>query len=68
MMGVITNLLARPELPADHGYPSPLVALMESCWQFEARARPSFAAVLDTIERVAADEGRPFPGALSPGG
>ncbi len=60
MMGVITNLLPRPELEPDHGYPQQLVDLMQQCWQFEAPLRPMFAAVLDTIERVASEAGLPF--------
>ncbi len=59
-MGVITNLLPRPELEPDHGYPQQLVDLMQQCWQFEAPLRPMFAAVLDTIERVASEAGLPF--------
>ena len=67
VMGVITNLLARPELPADaQHYPARLQALMRECWQFEPAKRPDFAVVLDAIERVAREEGIPFADALNP--
>jgi len=61
VMGVITNLLARPELPADaQHYPARLQELMRECWQFEPASRPDFAVVLDAVERVAREEGIPF--------
>ena len=52
--GVITNLLPRPELPADAAalYPEDLVTLMRSCWQRSLEQRPSFEAILDAIELV----------------
>ena len=51
VMGVITNLLARPELPADAAhYPASLGDLMRECWKFEAAGRPDFAVVLDALE------------------
>ena len=61
VMGVITNLLPRPELPADaQHYPPALEALMKECWAFEAEKRPDFARILDKIERCAKEEGMPF--------
>ena len=58
VMGVITNLLPRPELPEDAShYPPALGQLMRDCWKFDAQSRPSFAIVLDAIERVASEEG-----------
>jgi serine/threonine protein kinase len=62
MMGVITNLLPRPELLPDHEYPEAIVGLMQQCWQFEAPKRPMFAAVLDVLETAASDAGLPFAG------
>ena len=41
-MGVATNLLPRPELPAGHGYPAALVESMIACWAHEPHARPAF--------------------------
>jgi len=65
VMGVITNLLARPELPSDAlHYPPAIAELMRECWRFEPVQRPDFAAVLDAIERVAREEGMPFADAL----
>ena len=67
VMGVITNMLPRPELPADaQHYPSKLADLMRECWQFEHARRPDFAGVLDQLERVAREEGLPFADALNP--
>lgn len=61
VMGVITNLLPRPELPPDaRHYPPALEALMQECWAFEAEKRPDFAKILDKIERCAKEEGMPF--------
>jgi serine/threonine protein kinase len=61
VMGVITNLLPRPELPADAAhYPDGLGRLMRECWAFDAAERPKFDAVLDALETVARDEGMPF--------
>lgn len=58
VMGVITNLLPRPELPAGAlHYPQGLQELMKECWQFKPDERPDFAVVLDKLERVARDEG-----------
>ena len=66
VMGVITNLLARPELPADaQHYPEALGVLMRQCWAFKAAERPDFAQVLDALEKVAAEAGMPFDGTLS---
>ena len=63
---VITNLLARPELPADaQHYPEALGVLMRQCWAFKAAERPDFAQVLDALEKVAAEAGMPFDGTLS---
>ena len=65
VMGVITNLLPRPELPADaQHYPAAIGNLMKECWQFQAERRPDFAVVLDSIERCAKEEGMPFPDAF----
>ena len=61
VMGVITNLLARPELPPDaQHYPQSLQELMKDCWQFESAKRPDFAVVLDALERIAREEGITF--------
>uniref|UniRef100_A0A7S2JAU0 Protein kinase domain-containing protein n=1 Tax=Haptolina brevifila TaxID=156173 RepID=A0A7S2JAU0_9EUKA len=66
VMGVITNLLPRPELGPDAShYPKALVELMKQCWAFEASERPAFSAILDAIERVAQEAGIPFDGNLS---
>ncbi len=56
VMGVITNMLPRPTLPDDAAADAPpaLVALMRSCWQFDASERPSFSGILDEIERISA--------------
>ena len=65
VMGVITNLLPRPELPADAAhYPPALAALMRECWAFEAKQRPDFARILDTLETIAAEAGMPFDSGL----
>ena len=66
VMGVITNLLPRPELPADAShYPEALAVLMRECWAFESSERPAFSTILDAIERVAKEAGLPFDGTLS---
>ena len=68
MMGVITNLLPRPELPPEcvERYPARLCELMRQCWQQDASARPHFDAILDTIESVAREEDVRLTGPASP--
>lgn len=61
VMGVITNLLDRPTLPEDaQHYPEALANLMRECWAFDATSRPDFAAILDSLERMATEAGMPF--------
>mmetsp|Transcript_38507 Transcript_38507/g.101577 ORF Transcript_38507/g.101577 Transcript_38507/m.101577 type:complete len:203 (-) Transcript_38507:499-1107(-) len=56
VMGVITNLLPRPELPSDAAhYPAVIGTLMRKCWLFNADSRPDFAEVLDELETVASE-------------
>eukprot|EP00964_Phaeocystis_antarctica_P142296 scaffold107549_cov66-Phaeocystis_antarctica.AAC.2 len=57
VMGVITNLLPPPTLPNAKEWPEALRELMERCWQHEPSSRPSFSVILDTVERIAKDEG-----------
>ena len=59
MMGVITNLLPRPKLPAERAdlYPAEITKLMQRCWEFEASLRPGFNEILDELERVAREQG-----------
>ena len=57
VMGVITNLLPAPTLPNAKEWPEALRELMERCWQHEPSSRPSFSAILDTVERIAKDAG-----------
>ena len=57
IVGVITNMLPRPELPVDCLCPQALAALMQKCWQHDASLRPGFNSVLDALETIAADEG-----------
>jgi len=68
MMGVITNLLPRPELPPDcaERYPEALQLLMGRCWVREPKERPHFDAILDAVEGVARDEGVRVDGPASP--
>ena len=61
VMSVITNLLDRPTLPEDaQHYPEALANLMRECWAFDATSRPDFAAILDSLERMATEAGMPF--------
>ena len=50
VMGVITNLLPRPELPADAAhYPPKLAALMRECWAFEAKVSADNTSAFNTF-------------------
>ena len=42
VMGVITKMMARPELPADCAFAQQLQELMRSCWCEEPADRPRF--------------------------
>ena len=57
VMGVITNLLPPPTLPNAKEWPEALRELMERCWQHEPSSRPTFSAILDTVELIAEDAG-----------
>jgi len=60
IVGVMTNILPRPELPADSLAPQSLASLMRRCWQHEARDRPAFSEVLDALDSIAQEVGLPI--------
>ena len=53
VMGVITRMLARPELPQDCAFPQQLQELMRTCWCEEPAGRPRFNQILDVVDDVA---------------
>lgn len=53
VMGVITRMLARPELPQDCAFPQQLQELMRTCWCEGAAGRPRFNQILDVVDDVA---------------
>jgi len=57
IVGVITNMLPRPELPRNCACPPALLELMQRSWQHEAKLRPGFSQVLDTLETIASELG-----------
>ncbi|KAL3902432.1 MAG: hypothetical protein SGPRY_012071, partial [Prymnesium sp.] len=52
VMGVITKMIARPELPADCAYPQQLQELMRQCWAELPPLRPRFCRILDVIDEA----------------
>jgi serine/threonine protein kinase len=52
VMGVITRMLPRPEIPPDCEYPTQLVELMRSCWAEEPAQRPRFSQILDVADEA----------------
>ena len=48
-MAVLTRGL-RPRVPPD--CPQDYAALMEACWQAEPRLRPSFADIVEELQRM----------------
>ena len=52
VMGVITKMLPRPELPAECAFPQLLQELMRACWREEPAERPRFNAILDKADEA----------------
>jgi len=57
IVGVMTNMLPRPEIPTQCEPPPALARLMRRCWQHDMDQRPSFSGVLDALDEIAAAMG-----------
>ena len=52
VMGVITKMLPRPELPSDCPFPQLIQELMRACWREEPGERPRFNKILDKADEA----------------
>ncbi|KOO29208.1 serine threonine protein kinase [Chrysochromulina tobinii] len=52
VMGVITKMLPRPQLPAECAFPQLLQEMMANCWRESPQERPRFNAILDMADEA----------------
>ena len=52
VMGVITKMLPRPQLPAECAFPQLLQEMMANCWRENPQERPRFNAILDMADEA----------------